>query len=311
VTGVPPRSWQERRRRPIRRGRKVAVLGVTVVCLCGIADVAYARAHRTRVGSRLTHAKKSPPKKKAIDPLTLPAVTRFVSAREGRITLAVEDLRNGDEWRLHRGARDQTASIIKVDILETLLHRHDYSARALKSVETPVAQGMIEESDNDDATTLWDEDGGPAGIAAYNKRVGMTQTTPNVAWGLTTTSAADQITLLRQLVGKSKLLTPAAQRYQLYLMRHIAAGENWGVTGGVPRGVSVALKNGWLPLDGDDDWEINSIGWVRGSGRDYLIAALTTDDPSEAYGIDTIEQLSADVFKALKLKPSHKPKPKT
>ena len=59
----------------------------------------------------------------------------------------------------------------------------------------------------------------------------------------------------------------------------------------------MAVKDGWLPLDAaDTDWQINSIGWVSGSGRDYLMAVLTTGNPTEQYGIDTINELSAIVW---------------
>ena len=54
-----------------------------------------------------------------------------------------------------------------------------------------------------------------------------------------------------------------------------------------PAGVTVALKNGWLPLASGYDWEINSIGRVKGEHRRYLIAVLTAGEPY-AYGIDTI-----------------------
>jgi len=62
----------------------------------------------------------------------------------------------------------------------------------------------------------------------------------------------------------------------------------------------VALKNGWLPLDSaGDDWQVNSIGWISGLGRDYLLAVLTTGNPTEQYGIDTIDRLAALVWQHL------------
>ena len=63
----------------------------------------------------------------------------------------------------------------------------------------------------------------------------------------------------------------------------------------------MALKNGWLPLnDADTDWQINSVGWVSGDGRDYLIAMLSTGSPTEQYGIDTVSGLSSRVWAALR-----------
>jgi len=64
--------------------------------------------------------------------------------------------------------------------------------------------------------------------------------------------------------------------------------------------VTVALKNGWLPLnDANTDWQVNSVGWVHGGGRNYLIAVLSTGNPTENYGIDTINGLSSRVWSAL------------
>ncbi len=47
------------------------------------------------------------------------------------------------------------------------------------------------------------------------------------------------------------------------------------------------------------DWEINSVGRVKGDRRRYLIAVLTDGEP-DAYGIDTIEGLSGRVWSDLK-----------
>ena len=83
-------------------------------------------------------------------------------------------------------------------------------------------------------------------------------------------------------------------------MEHITPSEAWGISAGVPAGAKLALKNGWLPLNiSDTDWQVNSIGWVDGTGRNYLIAVLSTGNPSEQYGIDSIEHLSAAVWQAM------------
>jgi hypothetical protein len=67
----------------------------------------------------------------------------------------------------------------------------------------------------------------------------------------------------------------------------------------VPAGVTVALKNGWLPLEDNTDWQVNSIGWVDGDGRDYLITVLTNNNDTESDGIATIEGLSPLVWNAV------------
>ena len=83
-------------------------------------------------------------------------------------------------------------------------------------------------------------------------------------------------------------------------MENVTPDQRWGVSGGVPSGVTVALKNGWLPLDtADDDWQINSVGWINGDGRDYLMAVLTTGNATEQDGIDLIDKLSSAVWQSL------------
>ena len=237
-----------------------------------------------------------------VDPLTSRAMRSYLDTRSGSVTAAVEDLRTRQTWLYRPGARDQTGSIVKADILETLLHQAEISRRSLDGANPSVIQGMIENSDNDDATDLWNLVGGSTGVGAYNVTAGLTQTDPNPQgyWGETTTSAADQIRLLQELAVPSSLLDAGSQGYALNLMEHIESDQAWGVTGGVPAGVSVALKNGWLPLTTDTDWEINSIGGIKGDGRWYLVAVLTAHDSSMPYGISTISRMSTLIWNGLK-----------
>ena len=262
-----------------------------------------ARVHRRRRSQAPAAAQARTRSKPSLrsDPLTTATVKRYVASRSGNVSVAVEDLSaplaggGYQQWEFNPGGEFQTASIIKADILETMLHQQ---GGPLRGSDAATAQGMIEASSDSDATDLWDLVGGAGAVADYNRLVGLKRTTPNTQgyWGETLTSAADQVKLLAQLALPSRLLTTAERRYELSLMENVDAGQNWGVTGGVPSGVTVALKNGWVPLTSYTDWEINSIGWVKGDGRDYLIAVLTAHDPSEQYGIDTIDKVSALVF---------------
>jgi Beta-lactamase enzyme family len=236
-----------------------------------------------------------------INPLRTHAMRAYLSGRSGVVTAAVEDLRTGQTWTYHAGDREQTGSIIKVDILETLLRQAELSHTPLDSDEVTLVQGMIEDSDNNDAQDLWSLVGESTGIGVYDAKAGLTQTVPNTEgyWGETTTSAVDQIRLLRELVMKHSLLNIAFKHYELGLMEHVEADQAWGVSAGVPPAANIALKNGWLPLTTDTDWEINSIGRVKGAGRWYLIAILTAHDPSESYGITTTDRMSSIVWSDL------------
>lgn len=239
------------------------------------------------------------------DPLGM-AAAAYVASRTGTVVAAVSDS-TGQTWSLGLQHPQAEASIVKLDILETLYAQQDSGTQGLPAADQPLAQQMMEDSDNSAATSLWNAVGGPAKIQSFNTAAGLTHTSPSSCvacagfawpgWGLSTTTPADQLALLRQLVMPSTLLTDEQRRAALQFMENVAPSQRWGVTGGVPLQATVAVKDGWLPLDAaNTDWQINSIGWVSGSGRDYLMAVLTTGNPTEQYGIDTINGLSAIVW---------------
>jgi hypothetical protein len=241
------------------------------------------------------------------DPLGTSAAS-YLSTRTGTVLAAVYDVSTGQTWSLGQGQPQDEASVVKLDVLETLLAQR--GSDGLSASDQALAQAMIEDSDNDAATSLWDEVGGATGIRAFNDSARLTDTTPSLCvncpnfpwpgWGLTTTVPTDQLALLKTLIEPGTLLTKADREYALSLMENVTASQRWGVSGGVPDQVTVALKNGWLPLDSaDTDWQINSVGWISGQGRNYLMAVLSTGDPSEQYGIDTIDQLAAMVWNGL------------
>jgi beta-lactamase class A len=199
------------------------------------------------------------------------------------------------------GAVEYTASVVKVDILATLLHQAEQQGTEITVEEQDLATTMIENSDDDAATDLWDDIGQQTGLASFDSLIPLPDTVPGADgyWGETTTTGADQVDLLRELVQPSSLLEQSAQSYELGLMENVESDQAWGVNSGAPAGVTVALKNGWLPLEDNSDWQVNSIGWVDGEGRDYLIAVLTKNNETEASGIAAIEGLSQLVWNTL------------
>jgi hypothetical protein len=240
------------------------------------------------------------------------AAASYLAGRTGTVLAAVYDIGTGRTWDLGQGGPQAEASVVKLDILETLLAaRGPGGGTGLSATDQSLAEQMIEDSDNDAATSLWYAAGGPARIGSYNVKAGLTHTAPSSCvvcpgfawpgWGLSTTTPDDQLALLKQLVTPGSLLTRAERDYALSLMENVTPSQRWGVSGGVPANVTVALKNGWLPLRGSDsDWQVNSVGWIHGGGRDYLLAVLSTGNPSYQYGIDTIGQLAAMVWRGMR-----------
>jgi beta-lactamase class A len=220
----------------------------------------------------------------------------FLAARSGVVTAAAYDVRSRLLFVYQPQQRAEEASIAKVDILATALYEAQQRGVALSPLEQQLATGAIEESDNDDAQGLWDLVGGNPAIAAFNARCGMTQTVLDAAgvWGHYLTSARDQVRLLEHIALRNPVLDAASRAYEMGLMRNVDPLQAWGVSAGVLARASVALKNGWLPLGAG--WEINSIGAIAGHDRDYLLAVLTSDDPSMAYGMQTIAAISRAVW---------------
>lgn len=232
------------------------------------------------------------------------AFRQYLAGRQTEVSVAVYNANTGVTYTYNAGLSFDTASIVKASIMATLLWQSQHSGQPLTAQEQQLMVPMIEDSSNSAATTLWDLAGRSAGIRAFTQAAGMTSTVPATGgyWGLTQTTAVDQVQLLRLLSFPNHVLTPTSQTYAQNLMTHVINWEAWGATGGVPSNATVALKNGWLPI-GTAGWEINSIGHVTGDGRNYVIAMLSRNNPTEAYGIQTLDTISQIVWQRFGLVP--------
>lgn len=235
----------------------------------------------------------------ANNPFAVKALQTWLAGRQGQITAGVYDIQTGQEYLLNPQYAEKTASTVKVDILATALHLAQERHQPLPGNEAAAAVPMITQSDNDAALDLYNDIGGWSAIGPFDASIGMTHTTPNPQgyFGETYTTAADQLTLLKQVMLPGGELSLASRQYEYELMRHVIASQRWGITGGVPASATVAIKNGWLPES--SGWHVNSIGRVDGDGRDYLIAVYTSFDSSWAYGINTIRQIAAYAWQAM------------
>jgi len=232
----------------------------------------------------------------------------YVASRSGQVTAALHDARSGQTWLLHPGNVQDTASIVKVEIMGTALREAAAAGRDLPGPEAALMPSMIENSDNQSATALLSAVGGPSAIGRFDRSAGLTRTTPSrlalipgtslPGWGLTTTTALDEVRLVSEFAYPNSVLSDSSREYGLALLENVEGDQSWGVSAGVPAGTTVALKNGWLPL-GPSDWQVNSIGWISGRGRNYVLAVLTRGSPTEAYGIATIETIARTVFTQL------------
>ena len=232
------------------------------------------------------------------------SVQAYLKSQGDRGAVAVLDATTGAQLAVNADAGFHTASIVKVDILSALLLKVQ-TGQGLSANERSLAFDMITKSDNDAATSLWNEIGGASGLAAANRTLGLTETTPGTGgwWGRTTTTANDQLRLLQDLTSTSGPLNATSRSYVLNLMSQVEDDQDWGVPAAASaQATDVYVKNGWMDDSTDDGlWVNNSVGRIVEPGHDWLVVVLTSGNTDESSGIDAVEHtatLSVDGLRA-------------
>ena len=232
------------------------------------------------------------------------AVSALTAADENDVSVAVENLGTGAAASYNVSDKYVTASIVKLDILCTLLYQAQLSGHSPSRSEVSLTTTMIENSDNEAAQRLFDDVGGAPAITAANKVFGLTDTAieenavdeAGYSWGDTTTTAADQLQLLRQVFTTSSVLNASNRGYIKSLMSEVESDQRWGVSAAADdpsaSGSDYMLKNGWLPRRTTNLWEINSIGEVQHGGQQYLVAVLSSGNKTMDSGISVVQQLA-------------------
>lgn len=329
-SGTPGRRDRGGARRPATRGPALYATAAALALLIGaVAVVARVRAHdRPRnAAARSSAAVASPAatasgggaeggsgvervgrEKSGVTASATPSATALTAA----LTDALDAVADGTDARFSAAVLDtgsaalavyggdayDTASIVKVDILAALLLRAQDAGRQLTAQERSYAAVMIQQSDNDAATALWQEIGGATGLDAANERLGLTETRGGRSgrWGLTRTTAADQLRLLREIFatgepghGHKAALSERSRDYIQQLMGRIAADQAWGVSAAADDATRTRLKNGWLPRTATSLWDVNSIGRVTAQGRTYLVAVLSDGHKDMDGGVTIVE----------------------
>ncbi|HUZ37006.1 MAG TPA: serine hydrolase [Streptosporangiaceae bacterium] len=298
---------------------RLALAGVSAAAIAGLPGAAAA----ARQGDAADAAGPGGP---------LDGVLAYLRSREGAVQVALFNKADGRTYLVSDGSATQyTASIVKADIAALWLWRYQSRPGTIPA-NLPFSirylmQNMITMSDNSAATGLFYFSGGCTTLTLFNTLIPTRHTkvgceTPTYyGWGNTTTTAADQVAVIATFAYPNRTLAADAREFGLHLMESVIPSQRWGVSCGpwgtvceppdyahpVP-GVTVALKNGWkfVPTCTQQDetcpWQVNSIGWVQGKGRDYVLAVLATDNPAGPgtfgfdYGITTIQGVSQRIW---------------
>nr|WP_111647314.1 serine hydrolase [Actinoplanes lutulentus] len=224
----------------------------------------------------------------------LDAALKKVAASSPDFAVAVLDATTGETYQYRGSEKFDTASIVKADILACMLLKAQDADREPSTRELSLAKPMIQLSDNNATTSLFQRIGGKAAVTKCNKRFGLTKTAIDVHWGLTRTTAGDQVKLLTQFdSAQGTLLDGDSRETALGLMTTVDSEQDWGVPVVARAGETTSVKNGWDTRTADGGkWVVNSIGRVTSDEVDVSVAVLSHDNTSMESGITLVEKVA-------------------
>ncbi|KYH44444.1 serine hydrolase [Branchiibius sp. NY16-3462-2] len=285
---------------PPRRSVLTAALALPALAACanagGRPPVGRSAAGQASNGVRLLATPTTPPVP-TITRAALTAVARkYLATRTATLGFSLHDHRTG-VYLHYLPQKNETASSVKVLVLAATLRIAAEHKRSLTASQRALATQMIEYSDNNATTRLF-RAAGYKNVQRVAGLFGLSGTTINPAWGISTTTPADWVTLMDHVVRGSTVLSPADRAYIRSLMSRVTPTQRWGVANPPVTAATVALtKNGWLPYKGV--WRVNSMGYLEGQGRKYTLAMLSRSPKGFDYGVQTLNGLSTTLFTAL------------
>lgn len=218
----------------------------------------------------------------------------------GSVSVAALNTKTGARFTYGAASGMRTGSVAKLFLLETVLLQHQDDGTQLSEYEMDLATPMIENSDNKAEYSLFLNAGGNEALEDGFPRLGLHHTVPGISDpALTMTDAADGVILVDNLVRTNGPLNSYSRSLALGLMRNVESDQRWGVSAVADPRTTVALKNGWLSVDNDNDasenddgrWLVNSVGVVTVRGQQVVLAAFTQHGGDFVGGIHLVESL--------------------
>nr|WP_037967960.1 serine hydrolase [Streptomyces sp. SS] len=226
-------------------------------------------------------------------------ITAALATRAGTVAVGLHDRTTNTTCTLRATTAYDSASVVKVTVLATLLWDAKKTNRQLTARESNLATAMITKSDNAATTSLWNQLG-VTKVKGFLAAAGMTRTVPGSGgyWGLTRINVTDEQRLLSLITAKNNVLSDNARAYILKLMGNVITSQKWGTPAGAPSSLSVHVKNGWLQR-ATRGWRVHSIGTFKDAAHDYTITVLTDGNSTMTYGVNTIQAVSKVIHRDL------------
>lgn len=205
------------------------------------------------------------------------AARRYARSRAGHVGFAVLDT----DGRLRGWRRTQTfpsASLSKAMLLVAVLRKQ--GRHALSGWQRGLLEPMIRYSDNDAATAIYREVGG-AGLLAVARAARMHRFHDVGYWSDAVLSPADQVRLFARI---DRLVPRVHRGYLRRLLRSVTGEQRWGIAAVADhRGWRILFKGGWRTA------LAHQAALIEHGGRRVAIGILTDHNPSQQYGMQTIQ----------------------
>jgi Beta-lactamase enzyme family len=215
----------------------------------------------------------------------------YLARRAGVTSFAVV----GDEGRIygaHAHRRFVSASVVKAMLLVAYLRLLDARHHGLDAHSRSLLKPMIHVSDNSAATQVWSKVGDPR-LRRLAHKAGMTDFSIHGTWANAIISSADQAGFFFEM---NSLVPERFRGYANRLLSHIVGFESWGIPAVArPRGWRVYFKGGWRSTGRGQ--LVHQVARLERRHERIAVAVMTDGDPSMAYGIRTIEGVTARLLR--------------
>ena len=228
--------------------------------------------------------------------------TSDAAAAGASISTAVLDRNTGQLIATGNTSTLPIASVAKLFIADDLLLQEAKGQIELTAADRQSLDTMLRSSDDSAAEVFWNRSGGNSVVTRVAARYGLTSTTVpyDGKWWNTMSTTTDLVRYYDQLLNGSGGLPP--ERASI-ILANLAASTPTGADGypqrfGIPDGLygePVAVKQGWMPEWGGNNWMHMSTG-VIGADRRYVMAISSLDPTSESAAPQDITQAVKTMF---------------
>lgn len=210
-----------------------------------------------------------------------------------RFTAYVFDERTGCSWWWNPESRHPTASVFKVLVMAGTLATAEGEGRPVTDWEMARLEPMIRRSADWPVRELWYHFDAAPWFGTEANRFGLDQTTivgdHDRPWGITSTSARDQVVLLRAIYSDEVgLLTASSRDVAWSLMSTVEPDQTWGMR-------SVAGSDPFVVKNGFAGVTANSIGMVELDGGYAYVAILTTGWSNWTLAVDVLDDIGTHI----------------